>query len=98
MLLQRALYGTKQAGALWRKRLDTWLREYGFEPTMYDDCVYVLRTAEGETLAIGTWVDDLVGYSSTQRLRQKFIADIQRGSFLQRAVQLMLRCRFDLCG
>ena len=45
---------------------------------MYDDCVYVLRTGEGETMAIGTWVDDLVGYASTMRLRRKFIEDISR--------------------
>ena len=43
LVLQRALYGSKQAGALWRKRLDAWLRDYGFEHTMLDECVVLYQ-------------------------------------------------------
>ena len=61
LLLKRALYGAKQSGHLWRKELDGWLRRYGFEPTIHDDCVYVLRDAQsGITMMVGVWVDDIV--------------------------------------
>ena len=49
----RALYGAKQSAHLWRKRLDEWLRDYGFEQTTHDECVYVLRTGTGEEMHLG---------------------------------------------
>ena len=38
--LVRALYGSKQAGRLWRKKLATWLIKFGFMQCAYDECCY----------------------------------------------------------
>ena len=79
LLLKRALYGAKQSGHLWRKELDGWLRRYGFEPTIHDDCVYVLRDAQsGISMMIGVWVDDIVGAAADDEVHRRFVADLSR--------------------
>ena len=79
--LQRALYGAKQSGRLWRKTLDKWLTEYGFTRCMHDDCVYVLRrTSQGveHTMLVGIWVDDIVGAASSSEIRRQFTEDLNK--------------------
>jgi transposase InsO family protein len=57
--LQKALYGTKQASAVWHAALDRTLRALGFRPLTADPCVYVRATASGECILLGVFVDDL---------------------------------------
>ena len=77
VVLRRALYGCKQSGRLFRKGLDLWLRGYGFEPMMHDDCMYVRHGINGSHIMIGVWVDDIIAIASTSEVRQEFIAALR---------------------
>lgn len=57
--LKRAIYGLKQSGRQWYKRLDQRLREIGFETLNVDKCVYMKATMES-VLIIVVYVDDLI--------------------------------------
>jgi len=57
--LDKALYGTKQAGRAWQKYLTEILRKAGFLPTRRDDALFVGKTPSGGWCFIGTHVDDL---------------------------------------
>ena len=77
VVLRRALYGCKQSGRLFRKGLDLWLRGYGFEPMMHDDCMYVRHGVNDSHIMIGVWVDDIIAAASTPEVRQEFIAALR---------------------
>ena len=80
--LRRALYGSKQAGRLWRKMLAAWLIEFGFMQCAFDECCYVWRQGEDVCL-LGVFVDDIILATSnkdmlikfTKALKQKFNVD-----------------------
>jgi len=76
-LLVKTLYGLKQAGREWNRELDNKLRRRGYARLRSDPCVYIWRT--GEDFAIITvWVDDLLIFATTIRLRDKARADINQ--------------------
>lgn len=59
--LRKSLYGTRQAGRQWRKRLQKFLESLGFTAYIYDRCVFVKGTfANGDIIIIVVWVDDLL--------------------------------------
>lgn len=72
-VLRRALYGCKQSGRLFRKGLDKWLRGYGFNGMIHDDCMYIRRTEDGGVIIIGVWVDDIIAAASSPAIRASFI-------------------------
>lgn len=79
LVVKRALYGAKQSGHLWRRRFDTWLQAYGFEPTTHDDCVYILRGNDSAVqLVIGVWVDDIIAAAATDKIRSEFTRDLRK--------------------
>jgi hypothetical protein len=43
--LLKSLYGLKQAGRNWKKKLEEVLLEFGFVKSKADDCLYILRVA-----------------------------------------------------
>ena len=55
--LHRALYGLRQAGRTWNKRLETSLRERGFVQAESDPSLWILHGEAGATLAM-FYVDD----------------------------------------
>jgi transposase InsO family protein len=57
--LHRSLYGLKQAGRAWYKKIDAALSELGLRPTASDSCIYVLHEAS-TTVYILLYVDDLL--------------------------------------
>lgn len=73
--LHRAIYGLKQAGRQWNKKLDQFLIEIGFERDKCDPCVYLKIN-----LIIAIYVDDLLIFFTDRslldelkaRLHQKF--------------------------
>src|SRR6202012_2938371 len=61
--LNKSLYGLKQAGRTWNKRIDSALRTLNFQPIHADPCVYIYRR-DSITLIISLYVDDLLLASS----------------------------------
>ena len=59
LLLQRALYGTKQASRLWQDTLREHLVKQGFKQSTADPCLYRLATGDGEII-LGIYVDDVI--------------------------------------
>jgi transposase InsO family protein len=62
--LNKSLYGLKQAGRTWNKRIDSALRSLHFQPIHADPCVYAYRR-ESVILIISLYVDDLLLASSS---------------------------------
>lgn len=57
--LRKPLYGLKQAGRAWYKKLDTFLSQIGMKKTDADPCVYV-NTGQSDRVIIIVYVDDLI--------------------------------------
>ena len=75
--LEKGLYGTLDAGNLWRQEVEQLLMKHGFKQAINDPCLYIKRTKEGITI-IATWVDDLLIISNDKdndRLKEKFEND-----------------------
>jgi hypothetical protein len=59
--LQKPIYGLKQAGRQWKKKLDTTMAELGFDKSAADDNLYILHNAEGEvSMVVLAYVDDTI--------------------------------------
>ncbi|EWM24819.1 gag-pol polyprotein [Nannochloropsis gaditana] len=58
--LRKSLYGLKQSGRNWHKKIDGWFRGYGFHSSSADPCLYVKFGSSGEILVIVLYVDDLI--------------------------------------
>jgi hypothetical protein len=53
--LNKALYGTKQAGRAWQMKLKGFLETYGFKPRVYDPCCYAMQF-KGRVIIMVVWV------------------------------------------
>lgn len=80
-LLQKALYGTKQASHVWNETINAVLvRECGFRACTADPCLYVLISRTGNPILLGLFVDDLIiGYTKADEqqwieLKSKLLA------------------------
>ena len=56
--LNKALYGTKQAGRAWAVKLKSFLEECGFRASVYDPCCFTMQCTEGIIFMV-VWVDDI---------------------------------------
>lgn len=67
-LLQKALYGLRQAGREWRDEYDAKLRQMGFEKSLNEPCMYY-RVTSTEITVLVVYVDDILYMSNVpQRL------------------------------
>jgi hypothetical protein len=57
--LRKALYGLRQAPRAWNAKLDSTLKQMGFEQSPYEAAVY-RRGKDGNALLVDVYVDDLV--------------------------------------
>ena len=57
-LLEKGLYGLKQAGRVWNLKADKLLRKIGFTPLKADRCVYVWER-DGRMVVVALYVDDM---------------------------------------
>lgn len=57
--IKRSLYGLKQAGRQWHKRLDNVMKNLGFNPLESDPCVYVAKSGV-DLMIIVVYVDDML--------------------------------------
>ena len=64
-LLQKALYGTKQAARQWNSKLNHHLENQGFRSTAADPCVF-FRVSTDEYSIIVIYVDDLMIFCKTK--------------------------------
>ena len=76
--LRKSLYGLKQSGRNWHKKIDGWFRGYGFHPSSADPCLYVKFGSSGEMLVIVLYVDDLIIASNSRTMADKFKQAISR--------------------
>ena len=85
MALDKAIYGTVQAGRLFTKKFRAALIDMGAECSLDDECVYRLDHRLGRII-LSTHVDDGIGGASTQAVLDWFYDElIKRGfSFSQR--------------
>lgn len=58
-LLKKSLYGLRQSGLQWYKRLARMLNDIGFESLPQEPCVFVARNGE-RLMLIGIYVDDMI--------------------------------------
>ena len=58
-LLEKSLYGLKQAARNWWGDIDKWFREHGFSPSGWDPCLYIGGTDENPIFVV-LYVDDLL--------------------------------------
>ena len=75
--LAKGLYGTLDAGNLWREEVEKLLRKHGFKAAKNDPCLFIKKTKESITY-IATWVDDLLIVSNDvnhKKLKTKFEAE-----------------------
>ena len=63
--LKKALYGLRQSGRQWFKKLDETLVKLGFKASDYYPCLYI-KKEKGEFMFLGIYVDDLILVSNTQ--------------------------------
>lgn len=57
--VRKSLYGTVDAGNLWKQEVHKLLTEMGFNQSKNDPCLYIRKRKE-DTTYIATWVDDLI--------------------------------------
>ena len=57
--IKKALYGLRQSGRQWYKKLDEKLRRIGFRPLKADPCLYSSQQ-EGKTTIVSVYVDDIL--------------------------------------
>uniref|UniRef100_A0AAV1TIP8 Polyprotein n=1 Tax=Peronospora matthiolae TaxID=2874970 RepID=A0AAV1TIP8_9STRA len=64
-LLQKALYGTKQAARQWNNKLSQHLADQGFKSSAADPCVFVRVTREEYSIIV-IYLDDLMIFCKTK--------------------------------
>uniref|UniRef100_T1JFF8 Integrase catalytic domain-containing protein n=1 Tax=Strigamia maritima TaxID=126957 RepID=T1JFF8_STRMM len=66
-LLQKSLYGLKQSGRCWNKKLDAALKQVGLKRLKSDPCIYLYEKGEN-VLILGAFVDDIIVAGSSEEL------------------------------
>jgi hypothetical protein len=75
--LHRSLYGLRQSGNNWNRRIDGWFREHGFKPSDGDPCLYIKRDSlQRVVMLVCLYVDDLMIAGPNQERINSFKAEI----------------------
>lgn len=75
--LHKALYGLKQAPKAWYGRIDTYFLKNGFQRSVNDAALYVMKKKE-DILVISLYVDDIIITGNNLKLIDKFKDDMKR--------------------
>ena len=70
--MHKSLYGLKQSGRNWHKKIDGWFRGYDFHYSSADPCLFVKFGSSGEILVIVIYVEDLIIASNSRTMADKF--------------------------
>ena len=84
--LLKSIYGLKQSGELWNKRVNKILVDDKFKRTKSDPCTYVKFGKDGHKILVGLYVDDII-YASTSESMMKDFEDLIAANV--RKVQLL---------
>ncbi|KAL1204544.1 Retrovirus-related Pol polyprotein from transposon RE2 [Cardamine amara subsp. amara] len=74
--LRKALYGLKQAPRAWYGRIDSYFLQCGFQRSMNDAALYVMKK-DKDILIVSLYVDDLVITGNSSQLIKKFKEDMK---------------------
>jgi hypothetical protein len=74
-LLEKSLYGLKQAGREWNILLNKIMVKLGYTRLRSDPCAYVKRRGKDFTV-VTVWVDDLLLFATTPELMEKIKNDL----------------------
>ena len=66
-LLKRAIYGLRQSGRQWFKKLDEELQKFGLKPSKTEKCIYYMKTENFYVVAV-IFVDDLTVGTNNQSI------------------------------
>lgn len=61
--IEKAIYGLKQSGRQWFKKLDGKLKHLGMKQLNSDPCIYIAKT-EGDMMIVAIYGDDIIIASS----------------------------------
>lgn len=73
--LKKSLYGLKQSGRQWYKKLHSELKSLGFIPSEADPCIYTLEKG-GEKILLGLYVDDILLAYSCKKILGEVIKEL----------------------
>jgi hypothetical protein len=74
--LKKSLYGLKQAPRAWYSRLDKHLQQQGFKRGAADNNIYI-KKEDKDMIIIVVYVDDIIFGSNVDKLRKKFVEEMQ---------------------
>ena len=69
--LQRSLYGLKQSGREWYKKISSFLTSKGYSKHPHSDCLFIKHTSAGEWIIILLYVDDVLTLDSSRSLSEQ---------------------------
>ena len=73
----KAIYGLKQAGRQWYKKLDSSLQSLGFERVKCDNSIWVYRK-DSVCIIIPAYVDDMLIAAKELSQARKVVADLEK--------------------
>jgi len=74
-LLNKSLYGLRQAPRQWYAKFDSFMREFGLKPTNADPCVYTSKNGE---LLVALYVDDGLVFGKSKLEIDKLLRAMQQ--------------------
>jgi Reverse transcriptase (RNA-dependent DNA polymerase) len=75
-LLQKGLYGLKQRGRQWNKKLHTAMTSFGYNCITVDHCIYT-RTTNGNSSIVAVHVDDMLACASSELEMNRLKTDLE---------------------
>lgn len=74
--LKKSIYGLKQSGRAWNKKLDEELKAMGFIQLETDKCIYIKNNEDGEFAILGAYVDDLILATTKTKLMNDILKEL----------------------
>jgi Reverse transcriptase (RNA-dependent DNA polymerase) len=75
-LLQKGLYGLKQGGWQWNKKLHTTMTSFGYSRIAADHCIYT-RTSNGNSSIVAVHVDDMLACTNSEMEMKRLKNDLE---------------------